>query len=231
MKSRFYADWRKNISITTPVNSKTYVINSKDFDGSSNRCYDFGTPIDWHAEFDIETMDWHITTSKRLPKVPDKLTYNKTFSERFRVFYGKDTYVLVDTENGLLAKVKKSKELIDDIEIAVLYLILKGFIGLKTSGINKLISTMDKPIKGCLYELADQYNVVANVNNGYFCTAIPRSSRRMVKCLIDNAECNSKEDSNSSFAKFAEILGIKGTQNKDLDEDIIAKYLNEVMKK
>ena len=80
---------------------------------------------------------------------------NKNFSERFRVFYNKDTYVLVDTEKGLLAKVKKSKDATDDIEVAVLYLILKGFCKLKTSKINKLISAIDKPIKYCLYELAD----------------------------------------------------------------------------
>ena len=123
-----------------------------------------------------------------------KLKPQLSFSERFRVFYGKGTYVLVDTEKGLLAKVKKSKEATDDIEVAVLYLILKGFIHLKTSQINLIITgCIGDYLKICLYELANQYNVVAKVNNGYYCTAIPRSTKRMVKCLIDNARCNSKE--------------------------------------
>lgn len=120
---------------------------------------------------------------------------NKNFSERFKVFYNKDTYVLVDTEKGLLAKVKKSKDATDDIEVAVLYLILKGFCKLKTSKINKLISAIDKPIKYCLYELADRYDVVMYVNNGYSCKAIPKSTKRMVKCLIDNVKCNRKDAS------------------------------------
>ena len=206
----------------------------------------------------------------------EKLKPQLSFSERFKVFYSKDTYVLVDTEKGLLAKVKKNKELINDIEIAVLYLILKGFIGLKTSKINKLISAIDKPIKGCLYELADRYDVVMHVNNGYSCKAIPKSTKRMVKCLIDNAECNSKEDSKNVLDKIVEKLKTKqedkpkqavspsffkdgerpklpegftyldddvkdyifndeSTKNvtweDDWGEEIIAKYLNEVMKK
>ena len=203
----------------------------------------------------------------------EKLKPQLSFSERFKVFYSKDTYVLVDTKCGLLAKVKKNKELINDIEIAVLYLILKGFIGLKTSKINKLISAIDKPIKGCLYELADRYDVVMYVNNGYSCKAIPKSTKRMVKCLIDNAECNGKEDSKCVLDKIVEKLKTKqedkpkpsvfkdgeerpklpegftyldddvkdyifndeSTKNvtweDDWGEEIIAKYLNEVMKK
>ena len=121
---------------------------------------------------------------------------NNNFSEKFRVFYNKGTYVLVDTEKGLLAKVKKSKDATDDIEVAVLYLILKGFCKLKTSKINKLISVMNKPIKDCLNKLADQYDAVMYVKHSYiWCTAVPKSTKRMIKCLVDNAECNRKDAS------------------------------------
>ena len=270
MKSKYYTEWVKNDSTT----SKRYDSTTSIFR------YDLNTPTNWNKTFDIKTnidsrtvdlinqaQEAYLVPSCLLKELPN---HNKTFSERFKVFYSKDTYVLVDTKCGLLAKVKKNKELINDIEIAVLYLILKGFIGLKTSRINKLISVKDKPIKGCLYELADQYDVVMYVNNGYSCKAIPKSTKRMVKCLIDNAECNGKEDSKCVLDKIVEKLKTKQedkpkpsvfkdgeerpklpegftyldddvkdyifSQPKvswedDWGEEIITKYLNEVMKK
>ena len=247
-----------------------------------SKYYDLNTPTIWSKTFNIKTnidsrtvdlinqVQEAYLVPKCLLKELELPNRNKTFSERFRVFYGKDTYVLVDTKYGLLAKVKKHEDATDDIEIAVLYLILKGFIGLKTSRINKLISAKDKPIKGCLYELADQYDVVMYVNNGYSCKAIPKSTKRMVKCLIDNAECNSKESNKCVLDKIVEKLKTKQedkpkpsvfkdgeerpklpegftyldddakdyifSQPKvswedDWGEEIIAKYLNEVMKK
>ena len=197
----------------------------------------------------------------------EKLKPQLTFSERFKVFYNKGTYVLVDTEYGLLAKVKKCKSAIDEIDVAVLYLILKGFCKLKTSRINKWIMSQNKPLTACLYELADRYDVVMYVNNGYSCKAIPKSTKRMVKCLIDNAECNGKEDSKCVLDKIVDKLKTKqedkpkqkvsGERPKlpegftyldddvknyifsqpkvswedDWGEDIIAKYIDEVMKK
>ena len=230
-----------------------------------------GISITNNYGYTISTKDYDRAISAK--NYFEKLKPQLSFSKRFKVFYSKDTYVLVDTKYGLLAKVKKFKEATDDIEIAVLYLILKGFCKLKTSRINQWIKSQNKPIKACLYELADIWYVTTKVNNEYSCKAIPKSTKRMVKCLIDNAECNSKENNKCILDKIVEKLKTKqeekpeqtvstiffkdGERPKlpegftyldddvkdyisnlpkvswedDWGEEIIAKYLNEVMKK